>query len=222
MFQDKVSRRGDARNSPFRRVSIKGIGPPAAAVFPAGIGDVNDFERADKLAAISASCPGSTAPTTPTIRDGSGTAEAPARRSSPPPASSSPLSTAPSGTAGPSRTSQTSNPSRDPLPLDNIHRRRKAMDYETAGAGQEEGRAPGPPSPRVAAEPRVSRAIVSCPELAEGDSRTSGSTRAGPAPNRPPAVRRGRRRSGRGCGAMRRGGGAGGRGVSGSGAGRSR
>lgn len=32
-------------------VSIKGIGPRSAAVFLAGIGDVNDFESADKLAA---------------------------------------------------------------------------------------------------------------------------------------------------------------------------
>ena len=32
-------------------VSIKGIGPRAAAVFLSGIGDVNDFEDADKLAA---------------------------------------------------------------------------------------------------------------------------------------------------------------------------
>lgn len=32
-------------------VSIKGIGPRAAAVFLAGIGDVNDFDSADKLAA---------------------------------------------------------------------------------------------------------------------------------------------------------------------------
>ena len=32
-------------------VSIKGIGPRSAAVFLSGIGDVNDFESADKLAA---------------------------------------------------------------------------------------------------------------------------------------------------------------------------
>ena len=47
----EIERAAGAMDGYDSLVSIKGIGPRAAAVFLAGIGDVNDFESADKLAA---------------------------------------------------------------------------------------------------------------------------------------------------------------------------
>ena len=47
----EIERAAGAMDGYDSLVSIKGIGPRAAAVFLSGIGDVNDFESADKLAA---------------------------------------------------------------------------------------------------------------------------------------------------------------------------
>jgi len=47
----EIERAAGAMDGYDSLVSIKGIGPRSAAVFLAGIGDVNDFESADKLAA---------------------------------------------------------------------------------------------------------------------------------------------------------------------------
>ena len=47
----EIERAASAMDGYDSLVSIKGIGPRAAAVFLSGIGDVNDFKSADKLAA---------------------------------------------------------------------------------------------------------------------------------------------------------------------------
>ena len=47
----EIERAASAMDGYDSPLSIKGIGPRSAAVFLSGIGDVNDFESADKLAA---------------------------------------------------------------------------------------------------------------------------------------------------------------------------